>query len=144
MQRKRRKSWTASAIAGLSALSLLFFRWAHGMAETIPFDPDDWEKEPFDDYGKDKLASEMYLREQYRKNGFPATIVMPGQISGPGWTIINPWGNTSIRVFQEIADGKEIALPNFGQRFSTMSTATTWRRYFIRPSFTEIGRWAKP
>ena len=57
----------------------------------------------------------MYLREQYRKNGFPATIVMPGQISGPGWTIINPWGNTSIRVFQEIADGKEIALPNFGQ-----------------------------
>lgn len=89
--------------------------WAHGMAETIPFDPDDLRKEPLDDYGKDKFASEMYLKDEYRKNRFPATIIMPGQISGPGWTIINPWGNTSMRVFQDIADGREIALPNFGQ-----------------------------
>lgn len=89
--------------------------WAHGMAETIPFDPDDLRKEPLDNYGQDKLASEIYLKEQYQQNGFPATIIMPGQISGPGWTIINPWGNTSMRVFQDIADGKEIALPNFGQ-----------------------------
>lgn len=89
--------------------------WAHGMAETIPFNPDDERKEPLDDYGRDKFVSEMYLKEQYRKNKFPATIIMPGQISGAGWTIINPWGNTSMRVFQDIADGKEIALPNFGQ-----------------------------
>ena len=89
--------------------------WAHGMAETIPFNPDDIRKEPIDDYGKDKFASEMYLKDQFRQNGFPATVIMPGQISGPGWTIINPWGNTSMRVFQDIADGKEIALPNFGQ-----------------------------
>jgi len=89
--------------------------WAHGFAKTIPFDPDDTAKEPIDDYGRDKFASEMFLKEEYRKNGFPATIIMPGQISGPGWTIINPWGNTSLRVFQDIAAGKEIALPNFGQ-----------------------------
>lgn len=89
--------------------------WAHGMAQTVPFDPDALVKEPLDDYGKDKYASEMYLKDEYRRNGFPATIIMPGQISGPGWTIINPWGNTSLRVFQDIADGKEIALPNFGQ-----------------------------
>lgn len=89
--------------------------WAHGMAETVPCDPDDLKKQPLEAYGKDKFASELFLKEQYRKNGFPVTIVLPGQISGPGWTIINPWGNTSIRVFQDIADGKEIALPNFGQ-----------------------------
>lgn len=88
--------------------------WAHGMAEILPFNADDITKEPLDEYGKDKFASELYLKEQYRINGFPATIIMPGQISGPGWTIINPWGNTSMRVFQEIADGKEICLPNFG------------------------------
>ena len=88
--------------------------WAHGRAEILPFNPDDLEKSPLDHYGEDKFASEMYLKEQYRANGFPATIIMPGQISGPGWTIINPWGNTSIRVFQDIADGKEICLPNFG------------------------------
>ena len=89
--------------------------WAHGRAETIPADADDLRKEPLDEYGKDKFASEMYLKEQYRKYGFPATVILPGQSSGPGWTIINPWGNTSLRVFQDIADGKEIALPNFGQ-----------------------------
>lgn len=85
------------------------------MVETIPFDPDALRKDPLDNYGQDKLASEIYLKEPYQQNGFPATIIMPGQISGPGWTIINPWGNTSIRVFHDIADGKEIALPNFGQ-----------------------------
>jgi len=88
--------------------------WAHGRAETLPFNPDDLNKEPMDDYGKDKFASERYLKSFYRREGFPATIIMPGQISGPGWSIINPWGNTSMRVFQEIADGKEISLPNFG------------------------------
>ena len=89
--------------------------WAHGMAETLPFIADDLKKAPLDEYGKDKFASELYLKEQYRTNGFPATVIMPGQISGPGWTIINPWGNTSMRVYQDIADDKEICLPNFGQ-----------------------------
>ena len=88
--------------------------WAHGMAETLPFDANDPNKSPLDDYGKDKFASELYLKEQYRTNSFPATVIMPGQISGPGWTIINPWGNTSMKVFQDIADDKEIYLPNFG------------------------------
>lgn len=88
--------------------------WAHGKAETLPLDADDLKKAPLDDYGKDKFASELYLKKQYRTAGFPATIIMPGQISGPGWTIINPWGNTSMRVYQDIAKGKEICLPNFG------------------------------
>ncbi len=100
---------------GLSHYLFCSSCWAHGMAQTVPFDPDAVNKEPIDEYGKNKFACEMYLKEQYRKNGFPVTIVMPGQISGPGWTIINPWGNTSMRVIQDIAQGKEIALPNFGQ-----------------------------
>ena len=111
---------TKKIIEGFSGTGLSHYLycsscWAHGMAETLPFDQDDLRIEPLDDYGKDKFASEMYLKEQYKKNGFPATIVMPGQISGPGWTIIKTWGNTSMRVFHDIADGKEIALPNFGQ-----------------------------
>lgn len=87
--------------------------WAHGRAEFLPADPN-CLKEPLDDYGIHKFKSECYLKEQYRENGFPATIIMPGQISGPGWTIINPMGNTDISVFQKIADGEEICLPNFG------------------------------
>ncbi|KAL6591667.1 hypothetical protein U3516DRAFT_769239 [Neocallimastix sp. 'constans'] len=32
------------------------------------------------DYGYDKFDNEMYLKEHYRQYGFPATIIMPGQI----------------------------------------------------------------
>ncbi|MCP9328706.1 NAD-dependent epimerase/dehydratase family protein [Liquorilactobacillus satsumensis] len=87
--------------------------WAHGRAEVLPADPN-IAKEPLDDYGINKYKSEQYLKDQYRTNGFPATIVMPGQISGPGWTIINPVGNTDLGVFQKIANGDKITLPNFG------------------------------
>ena len=53
------------------------------MVETIPFDPDDLRKEPLHNYGQAKLASEIYLKEPYLQNSFPATIIMPGQISVP-------------------------------------------------------------
>jgi len=88
--------------------------WAHGRAEILPSNPDDFKKEPLDEYGKQKFASEMYLKELYLKEGFPSTIIMPGQISGPGWTIMNPWANKTPIPFQKIANGDEILLPNFG------------------------------
>lgn len=88
--------------------------WAHGRAEVLPFCPDDNNKAPLDEYGKQKFASEQYLKELYRTEGFPATIIMPGQISGPGWTIMNPWANKTVLPFQKIADGEELLLPNFG------------------------------
>ncbi|PKG22679.1 NAD-dependent epimerase/dehydratase family protein [Niallia nealsonii] len=87
--------------------------WAHGRAELLSADPN-CLKEPLDDYGINKFHSEQYLKEQYRINGFPATIIMPGQISGPGWLIINPYGNTNTEVFEKIARGEEIYIPNFG------------------------------
>lgn len=87
--------------------------WAHGRSETIPADPN-CIKEPLDDYGKNKYQSELYLKEQFRINKFPATIIMPGQISGPGWIIINPYGNLNTKVFEKIAKGEEISLPNWG------------------------------
>lgn len=88
--------------------------WAHGIAEIIPFKEDDMNKLPICEYGKSKFESEIYLKEEYEKNKFPSSIIQPGQISGPGWVIINPWGNLNLKVFQDIADGKEISLPNFG------------------------------
>jgi nucleoside-diphosphate-sugar epimerase len=87
--------------------------WAHGRAEVLPVEPN-VKKEPLDAYGIDKYKSEMYLKEAFRTMGFPATIIMPGQISGPGWTIMNPQATTDLTLFQKIADGEEIILPNFG------------------------------
>ena len=89
--------------------------WSQGRSEVLPLGRDSLKKEPVCDYGKDKYESEKYLIEKYRKEKFPMTIISPGQISGPGWDIINPWGGIEHRPFQLIADGETIFLPNFGQ-----------------------------
>jgi nucleoside-diphosphate-sugar epimerase len=89
--------------------------WAHGRSQVLPIGRESLTKEPICDYGKDKYESEKYLLEKYRKENFPVTIISPGQISGPGWDIINPWGGLDYRPFQIIADGETIFLPNFGQ-----------------------------
>ncbi|RAX54524.1 hypothetical protein CCY99_03935 [Helicobacter sp. 16-1353] len=88
--------------------------WAHGRARELPSDPNSTTKAPLDEYGIQKFKSEMYLKEQFKKSGFPASIIMPGQISGAGWLIINPWGNLNVKIFEKIARGEEISLPNWG------------------------------
>ena len=87
--------------------------WTHGRTETIPVDPNG-EKYPLDEYGRQKYASEKYLKQEHRANGFPATMISPGQICGPGWSIISTLGYGDDSVFQSIADGKETKLPNLG------------------------------
>ncbi|OJF94652.1 NAD(P)-dependent oxidoreductase [Alkalibacterium sp. 20] len=87
--------------------------WTHGRAETVPADPNG-VKHPLDEYGSQKYESEKYLKHEYHVNGFPATMISPGQICGPGWSIISPLGYGDDGVFQIIADGEELCLPNFG------------------------------
>ena len=89
--------------------------WAHGRSEILPVKRECLNKEPMCEYGKDKFESEKFLLEKYRKENFPVTIISPGQISGGGWDIINPWGGLDYKPFQIIADGDTIYLPNFGQ-----------------------------
>ena len=89
--------------------------WAHGRSEILPVGRESLMKEPVGNYGKDKYESEKYLLEKYRKEKFPVTIIPQGQIAGPGWDIINPYGGVDYRPFQIIADGETIFLPNFGQ-----------------------------
>jgi nucleoside-diphosphate-sugar epimerase len=88
--------------------------WAHGRVRTLEADPNDLQKEPLDDYGRNKFQSELYLKNEWRTAGFPATVIMPGQISGPGWLIINPWGNLNTKMFEVIGRGEKIYLPNLG------------------------------
>ena len=49
-----------------------------------------------------------------RRQGFPATIVHPGHIVGPGWAPVNPCGHFEPLVFTHLAHGEELALPNLG------------------------------
>lgn len=88
--------------------------WAEGRAEILPVNPDNNDKHPLCEYGHQKNTSEQYLLRQWHESRFPVTIIMPGQISGAGWEIINPWGCRLMRCNEIIKSGGKLYLPNFG------------------------------
>jgi nucleoside-diphosphate-sugar epimerase len=57
---------------------------------------------------------ESYLLDQARRCSFPATILHPGHIVGPGWSPLNPAGHFNPQVFARLARGEEVTLPNLG------------------------------
>ena len=87
--------------------------WTHGTSSVVPT-PESAAKYPFGDYGIAKAAIEADLLSRARLRGFPATIVHPGHIVGPGWAPLNPAGHFNPTVFSTIARGETLALPNFG------------------------------
>ncbi len=87
--------------------------WTHGHPVVVPT-PEEAAKRPFGDYGTRKAAIEAYLLDEARKNGFPATVIHPGHIVGPGWAPLNPAGHFNPAVFSTLARGDMLSLPNFG------------------------------
>ncbi|MBM3906846.1 MAG: NAD-dependent epimerase/dehydratase family protein [Gemmatimonadetes bacterium] len=86
--------------------------WVHGVPDVRPYD-ETAAREPFGDYGVRKAAVERYLMDEAR-GGFPATVLHPGHISGPGWAPINPAGHLDTRVFDTLAAGELLTLPDDG------------------------------
>lgn len=87
--------------------------WVHGPSAVVPT-TEAQPRAPFGEYGIQKAAIEAYLLDETRRNGFPATVLHPGHIVGPGWRPINPAGNLNPAVFTTLAAGNELALPNLG------------------------------
>lgn len=87
--------------------------WVHGHSTQVPT-TEDQARRPFGEYGVQKARIEAYLLDEARRNGFPATILHPGHIVGPGWAPVNPAGNFDLRTFERLARGEELALPNLG------------------------------
>ncbi len=84
--------------------------WVHGPSAIVPT-PEEAVTVPFGDYGIAKAAIESYL---LGRDGLPATVIRPGHISGPGWPPVNPAGHLDLGVFEALANGNELALPNLG------------------------------
>jgi nucleoside-diphosphate-sugar epimerase len=87
--------------------------WVHGPSVEVPT-TEMQPRRPFGEYGIGKAQIEAHLIETARKESFPATIIHPGHIVGPGWEPLNPAGHFNPRVFSMLAKGEELALPNFG------------------------------
>lgn len=87
--------------------------WVHGATVVAPT-TEDQPRRPFGDYGVRKAAIEVYLLDEARRRGFPATLLHPGHIVGPGWPPVNPQGNWDPAVFTKLANGEPVALPDLG------------------------------
>lgn len=87
--------------------------WIHGPSVEVPT-TEEQPRRPFGEYGIQKAQIEAYLLDEARRNGFPATCLHPGHIVGPGWNPLNPQGHFTPAVFERIAHGDEIVLPNLG------------------------------
>ena len=87
--------------------------WVHGHSVSVPT-TEEQPRHPFGEYGVNKAAVETYLLDQARRHGFPATMLHAGHIVGPGWVPVNPAGNFNPMVFEKLARGEELALPNLG------------------------------
>ncbi|MFC1508307.1 NAD-dependent epimerase/dehydratase family protein [Candidatus Omnitrophota bacterium] len=88
--------------------------WVHGHSVEVPT-TEDRIRQPFCRYGIQKAAIETFLLRDARLNNFPATILHPGHIVGPGWAPLNPAGNFNMEVFGKLARGETLTLPNLGQ-----------------------------
>src|SRR5215216_5814847 len=87
--------------------------WVHGHSTKVPT-TEDQARRPFGDSGVQKARIEAYLLDEARRSSFPATVLHPGHIVGPGWAPVNPAGNFDLTVFERLARGEELALPNLG------------------------------
>ena len=87
--------------------------WSMGHSVEVPA-TEEMPRHPFGEYGLSKSAIQDYLQEQARRYGFPATVLQPGHIVGPGWSPINPAGNLDPNVFTQLAHAEEVTLPNLG------------------------------
>ena len=87
--------------------------WVHGPSVVVPT-TEEQPRRPFGEYGIQKAAIEAYLLREARQNGFPATILHPGHIVGPGWAPLNPAGHFNLGVYSVLARGEPLVLPNLG------------------------------
>jgi nucleoside-diphosphate-sugar epimerase len=85
--------------------------WVHGHGIELPV-TEEQPRRPISDYGRRKAAIEEYLLSRH---GFPAAILHPGHLVGIGWMPLNPAANFNRQVFEDLARGNEIALPNIGR-----------------------------
>ncbi len=88
--------------------------WVHGSAVEVPVNEDE-ARQPFGDYGTQKAAIGELLLGASRQGTLRCTVLHPGHIVGPGWAPVNPAGNFDLEVFNRLARGDELALPNLGQ-----------------------------
>ena len=87
--------------------------WVYGPTEFAPT-REEHPRLADEDYGRNKAEIELELLRLAACENFPATILHPGHIVGPGWPPIGPTGNLDLAVFEKLGRGLEVCLPDLG------------------------------
>jgi nucleoside-diphosphate-sugar epimerase len=92
---------------------------------------------PFWQYSRDKIASEQRLLDEYRRNGFPVTIVRPSLTYGLSQIplIMSSW-NYPYTIVDRIKRGQKIIVPGDG----TSLWVLTWNGDFAKGFLGLFGR----
>ena len=87
---------------------------------------------PFWEYSRNKIACEDMLMQEYRKNGFPITIVRPSHTYGNFHLPVALHGNCgSWQVVERILQDKPIIIPGDGLNWWTVTHNTDFAKGFV-------------
>jgi len=87
---------------------------------------------PYWQYSRDKIACENYLMEQYRKNGFPVTIVRPSHTYDERSIPLGVHGaKGSWQVIRRMLDGKPVIIHGDGTSLWTFTHNTDFAKGFV-------------
>lgn len=87
---------------------------------------------PFWEYSRNKIACEEYLIEEYRKNGFPVTIVRPSHTYGDFDVPLAIHGkNGSYSVIHRIKSGKKVIIHGDGNSLWTLTHNSDFAKAFV-------------
>ena len=111
--------------------------WVHGPSVQVPT-TEEQPRRPFGEYGIQKAAIEAYLLDQTRRYGFPATVVHPGHIVGPGWAPLNPQGISTLASLSRSPAARSWRCPTWAWRRCTTSTPRTWPSF----SWRSLANWS--
>ena len=87
--------------------------WVHGHLTEVPV-TEAAARHPFGAYGIGKAAVERLLLAETARGGLACTVLHAGHISGAGWWVVNPAGNTDPGVWAALATGRPVLLPDLG------------------------------
>jgi nucleoside-diphosphate-sugar epimerase len=87
--------------------------WVHGPAARVPITEDE-PRTAYGEYGTGKAAVEALLHRETVAGGVRSVVLHPGHISGPGWNVITPAGNLDTGVWNQLAEGEPLPLPDLG------------------------------
>jgi nucleoside-diphosphate-sugar epimerase len=112
-EKNQAEQLVTAALGHISSYIFIGTIWVYGYNVEVPV-TESHPRNALDTYGKGKIDVTEYLLDIWNQRKFPSTILHIGHLVGKGWVPITPQGNFNKSVFEGIAAGRELLLPDRG------------------------------